>query len=214
VKTISLTVWLDQVLSPRARLAVIGAGGFLLVALFFPLWEITMFAQMFPEGIRMWIYPYKLVGGNGGADLQGINILNHYIGMREIRAQDFPEMKFIPFALGLFFLLGLRTAVFARVHQLVDLLVLFLYFGLFSLGAFFYRMYTFGHQLSPEAAFKVPPFTPPIFGHQHIANFDVYSYPGLGTYLLAAYGLLLGVLLVIEARRKPPAVPVELEAAA
>ena len=162
----------------------------------------------------MWIYPYKLVGGNGGADLQGINILNHYIGMREIRAQDFPEMKFIPFALGLFFLLGLRTAVFARVHQLVDLLVLFLYFGLFSLGAFFYRMYTFGHQLSPEAAFKVPPFTPPIFGHQHIANFDVYSYPGLGTYLLGAYGLLLGVLLVIEARRKPPAVPVELEAAA
>jgi copper chaperone NosL len=202
----SLTVWLDQVLSPRARLLVLGAGGLLLIALFFPLWEITMFAQMFPEGIRMWIYPYKLVGGNAGADLQGINILNHYIGMREIRAQDFPEMKFIPFALGLFFLLGLRTAVFARVHQLVDLLVLFIYFGLFSLGAFYYRMYAFGHQLSPEAAIKVAPFTPPVFGHQHIANFDVYSYPGPGTYMLGAYGLLLGVLLVMEARRRVPVV--------
>jgi hypothetical protein len=163
-----------------------------------------MLAQQFPEGIRMSIFAHKLVGGNGGADLQGINILNHYIGMREIRAQDFPEMKFIPFALGLFFLLGLRTAVFARVHQLVDLLVLFIYFGLFSLAAFYYRMYTFGHQLSPEAAFKVPPFTPPVFGHQHIANFDVYSYPGLGTYLLGAYALVLGVLLVLETRRKAP----------
>ena len=201
----SLTLWLDRVLSHRARLAVLGAGGFLLIALFFPLWEITMFAQQFPEGIRMSIFAHKLVGGNGGADLQGINILNHYIGMREIRAQDFPEMKFIPFALGLFFLLGLRTAAFARVHQLMDLLMLFFYFGLFSLVAFYYRMYTFGHQLSPEAPFKVPPFTPPIFGHQHIANFDVYSYPGLGTYLLGAYALVLGVLLVIEARRKPPA---------
>jgi hypothetical protein len=211
----SLPEWLDQVLSPRARLAVLGAGAFLLIAVFFPLWEITMFAQMFPEGIRMWIYPYKLVGGNGGADLQGINILNHYIGMREIRAQDFPEMKFIPFALGLFFLLGVRTAVFARVHQLVDLLVLFIYFGLFSLGSFYYRMYTFGHQLSPEAPIKVAPFTPPVFGHQHIANFDVYSYPGPGTYLLAAYALVLFSLLVVEARRKASAaVPVKRVAAA
>jgi hypothetical protein len=122
--------------------------------------------------------------------------------MREIRAQDFPEMKFIPFALGLFLLLGLRTAVFARLHQLVDLLVLFIYFGLFSLGAFYYRMYTFGHQLSPEAPIKVAPFTPPVFGHQHIANFDVYSYPGPGTYLLGAYALVLCILLVVEARRK------------
>jgi hypothetical protein len=211
----TLTAWLDQVLSPRTRLLVLGAGGILLIALFFPLWEITMFAQMFPEGIRMWIYPYKLVGGNGGADLQGINILNHYIGMAEIRVQDFPEMKFIPFALGLFFLLGLRTAVFARVHQLVDLLVLFIYFGLFSLGAFYYRMYTFGHQLSPEAPIRVPPFTPPVFGHQHIANFDVYSYPGPGTYLLAGYALVLGALLLIESRRKAPAaVSVQRSAAA
>jgi copper chaperone NosL len=209
-----LTAWLEQVLSPRARLAVLGAGIFLVIALFFSLWEITMFAQMFPEGIRMWIYPHKLVGGKGGADLQGINILNHYIGMAEIRAQDFPEMKFIPFALGLFFLLGLRTAVFGRVHQLVDLLVLFTYFGLFSLGAFYYRMYTFGHQLSPEAAIKVAPFTPPVLGHQHIANFDVYSYPGPGTYLLCIYALLLGTTLIVEARRERRAVSIRQEAAA
>ena len=161
-----------------------------------------MFAQMFPEGIRMSIFAHKLVGGNNGADLQGINILNHYIGMREIRAQDFPEMKFIPFALGFFFLLGLRTAVFGRIHQVVDSLVLFTYFGLFSLAAFYYRMYTFGHELSPEAPIKVAPFTPPVFGHQHIANFDVYSYPGAGTYLLGGYALILAGVLLLEARRK------------
>jgi len=198
----TLVTWLDQPLSTRGRVLIAAAGVLLLVALFYPLWEITMFAQMFPEGIRMWIYPYKLVGGNGGADLQGINILNHYIGMREIRAADFPEMKFIPFALGFFVLLGFRAAVFGRVHQLVDLLVLFTYFGLFSLGAFYYRMYTFGHQLSPEAPVKVAPFTPPVFGHQHIANFDVYSYPGPATYLLGGYVLALAVTLVLAAREE------------
>lgn len=197
----SLTSWLDQVLSPRARLAVLGAGLFLVVALFFPLWQITMFANQFPEGIRLSIYAYKLVGGNGGADLQGINILNHYIGMRDIRAADFVEMKFIPFAVGVFFLIGLRTAVFARVRDLVDLTVLFLYFAAFSFGVFWYRMYTYGHQLDPEAAIKVQPFTPPLLGHQHIANFDVYSTPGPGTVLLTTFTLALVTVLVIEARR-------------
>ena len=201
----SLAGWLEQTLSSRARLAVLGAGTLLVIALFFPLWRITMFANQFPDGIRLSIYAYKLVGGNGGADLQGINILNHYIGMHEIQAADFVEMKFIPFALGVFLLLGLRTAVFAKVRDLVDLTVLFIYFSAFSFGVFWYRMYSYGHQLSPDAPIKVAPFTPPVLGHQHIANFDVYSTPGVGTVLLVAFALGLVTLLVLTARRGPVA---------
>ena len=196
-----LVNWLSQVLSSRARFAVLGAGALLVLALFFPLWKITMFANQFPEGLRLSIYAHQLVGGNGGNDLQGINILNHYIGMHEIQAADFVEMKFIPFVLGIFLLLGLRTAVFARVGNVVDLTVLFVYFAAFSFGVFAYRMYTYGHHLSPEAPIKVPGFTPPIFGHQRIANFDVYSYPGMGTFLLGAFGLAMIAVLVLEARR-------------
>ncbi|HET8713587.1 MAG TPA: hypothetical protein VFM23_07885 [Gemmatimonadales bacterium] len=197
----TLARWLSQVLSSRARLAVLGAGVLLLLAPLFPLWKITMFANQFPEGLRLSIYAHQLVGGNGGADLQGINILNHYIGMREIHAADFVEMKFIPFVLGLFLLLGLRTAVFARVGNVVDLLVLFTYFSLFSLGAFAYRMHSYGHQLSADAPIKVEGFTPPVFGHQRIANFDVYSYPGLGSLMLALFGLCLLAVLLFEVRR-------------
>lgn len=197
----SVVGWLGQVLSSRARFAVLGAGALLILALFFPLWKITMFANQFPEGLRLSIYAHQLVGGNGGADLQGINILNHYIGMHEIQAADFVEMKFIPFVLGIFVLLGIRTAVFARVGNVVDLVVLFGYFAVFSFAVFAYRMYTYGHQLNPEAPIKVVSFTPPIFGHQRIANFDVYSYPGLGTFLVAAFGLALIAVLIVETRK-------------
>jgi hypothetical protein len=197
----SLVGWLGQVLSRRARFAVLGAGVLLILALFFPLWKITMFANQFPEGLRLSIYAHQLVGGNGGTDLQGINILNHYIGMRELQAEDFLEMKFIPFVLGIFLLLGLRTAVFARFGNVVDLTVLFVYFAVFSFGTFAFRMYTYGHHLNPEAPIKVPGFTPPVFGHQHIANFDVYSYPGPGTFLLGAFGVALIVVLFFETRR-------------
>jgi hypothetical protein len=197
----TLVGWLSQVLSSRARFAVLGAGVLLIVALFFPLWKITMFANQFPEGLRLSIYAHQLVGGNGGADLQGINILNHYIGMREIHAADFVEMRFIPFVLGIFLLLGLRTAVFARVGNVVDLLVLFGYFSAFSLTVFAYRMYSYGHQLDPAAPIKVPGFTPPILGHQRIANFDVYSYPGVGSLLLGAFVIALLAILFFEIRR-------------
>lgn len=197
-----LTEWLNAELSPRARLAVLGAGLLLLGAALLPLWQMTMFAGMFPEGLRLQIFSWKIVGGNNGADLQGINILNHYIGMREIHAADFVEMKFIPFAFGAFFLLGVRAALFARVRDLIDLTVLFLYFGVFSFATFAYRMYTYGHELAPEAPVKVAPFTPPILGHQHIANFDVYSFPAGGSYFVFAYGLVLVGVLLLEARRQ------------
>ena len=198
----SLSTWLQQgTLRPRVRAALAGAAAVLLAAVWFPLWTITMFAGQFPEGIRMSVFAHKLVGGNNGADIQSINILNHYIGMQEIHAASFPEMKWIPFALGLFLLLSLRTAVFGKVSQLVDLLVLFTYFGLFSLGTFWYRLYTFGHRLSPDAPVTVEPFTPPVFGHQRIANFDVYSYPGPTTCALGVFALVLGSLLFLEWRR-------------
>jgi hypothetical protein len=196
-----LTRWLDQVLSLRARLAVLGAGVLLPIAALFPLWRITMLANQFPEGLRLSIFSYKLVGGSNGADLEGINILNHYIGMRDIAAADFVEMKFIPFALGVFFLLSLRTVLFARVRDLVDLVVLLMYFSLFSFGAFWYRMHSYGHHLNPEAPIKVAPFTPPLFGHQHLANFDIYSFPGVGSFLLLAAAASLLAVLVLDARR-------------
>ena len=91
--------------------------------------------------------------------------------------------------------------VFARVGNVVDMLVLFCYFSLFSLGTFAYRMYSYGHQLSAEAPIKVPGFTPPVFGHQRIANFDVYSYPGLGSLLLGLFVVALAAVLFFEVRR-------------
>jgi hypothetical protein len=48
----------------------------------------------------------------------------------------------------------------------------------------------------------VAPFTPPVFGHQHIANFEVYSYPGSGTYILGGYALILAVTLAVEGRKE------------
>ena len=54
-------------------------------------------------------------------------------------------------------------------------------------------MYSYGHNLAPTAAVKVAPFMPPMFGYKQLANFEVYSYPALGSYALAAAALCLVV---------------------
>lgn len=161
-----------------------------------PLWNLTMFAPQYPDGLRLDIYGYKLVGANNGQDIKEINVLNHYIGMRDIAAEDFTEFKWMPFVVGALALLFLRAAVLGRMVHLVDAFVLYVYFGAFSLWSFAFKMYSYGHNLSPSAAVRVAPFTPPLFGHRKIANFDVYSYPKTAAYLLliAAALLLLGIV--------------------
>jgi hypothetical protein len=36
---------------------------------------------------------------------------------------------------------------------------------------------------------------PPLFGYKKLANFEVYSYPGLGSYALAIVALVLAAAL-------------------
>jgi len=105
--------------------------------------------------------------------------------------ESFTEFKWMPFVIGALGLLILRAAVHGTVAALVDVTMLFVYFGGFSLWSFGYKLYRYGHDLAPTAAVQVPPFMPPMFGYRQIANFEVYSYPRPGTYAMAAVVLLL-----------------------
>jgi hypothetical protein len=179
-----------------ARLMLLAAAALLVATFVFPLWNLTMFAPQYPEGLRLDIYCYTLAGGNHGQDVKEINVLNHYIGMQDLENESFTEFKWMPFALGAIGLLMLRAIVHGTVVALVDVTMLFVYFGGFSLWSFAYKLYRYGHDLSPTAAVEVPPFMPPMFGYQQIANFEVYSYPRPGTYAMIAVAVLLAGALV------------------
>lgn len=169
-----------------------------------PLWRISLVAPQYAEGLTLDMYAYQIVAGNGGQDLAEINTLNHYIGMKPIAQADFLEMKVIPFAIGVFALLGLRAVMVGRNMNLVDLGVLFLYFGTFSLGSFAWRLYSYGHHLDPRAPMTIEPFMPVVIGSQQIANFVQTSLPLAGTFCMGAFllcVLLAGWQSVREARR-------------
>src|SRR5215207_2619082 len=182
---------LDRPVSLTGRVLLLAAIGALLGGAVLPLWRISLVAPQYAEGLTLDMYAYQIVAGNGGQDLAEINTLNHYIGMKPIAQADFLEMKLLPFAIGAFSLLALRAATVGRVLSLVDLAVLFCYFGAFSLGSFAYRLYSYGHHLDPHAPMKIKPFMPVVFGSQQIANFQQTSLPLAGTACMAAFLVLV-----------------------
>jgi copper chaperone NosL len=190
----------------RERGLIVLAALLLAAVYVLPLWNMTMFAPQYPDGLRMDIYSYKLEGGRQGQDIKEINLLNHYIGMKDLATEDFTEFKWMPFVVGAIALLILRAAAHGRMMDLVDVSVLYLYFGAFSLWSFAYKLYSYGHSLAPTAAVKVAPFMPPLFGYKKLANFEVYSYPAAGTYVLTAVVVLLLVTVFLAWRDDEPAV--------
>jgi len=199
-----LTKTLDTPLTPVSRLLVLLAALALIPTFVVPLWQMTFYAQQYPEGLELFIYSYDLVGGNGGNDLTEINVLNHYIGMAELRPSDFTELKWIPLVIGLLGILTLRAAAIGTLRSVVDVIVISIYFGGFSLWSFWYKLSYYGRNLDPKASVQVEPFMPPMFGYKLVGQFDVWSYPTLGTYLFLVFGVFCvgGVFLTWRKKKQ------------
>jgi copper chaperone NosL len=192
---------LDQPLSFGSRVLVFLAALALIPTFVVPLWHMYFVAQQYPEGLELFIYSHDLVGGNDGNDLTEINVLNHYIGMAELKPTEFTELKWIPLVIGLIGVLSLRAATIGNLRSVVDVLVVSIYFGGFSLWSFWYKMNYYGSNLDSRASVQVEPFMPPVFGHKAVGQFDVWSYPALGSYLFLVFGLcLLGAVYVTSRR--------------
>jgi len=196
-----ITTGLDTNLTFGSRVLVFLAALILIPTFVVPLWHMHFVAQQYPEGLELYIYSHDLVGGNKGNDLTEINVLNHYIGMAELKPTDFTELKWIPLVIGLIGVLTLRSATLGNLRTVVDIMVISLYFGGFSLWSFWYKLNFYGENLDPRASVQVEPFMPPIFGYKQVGQFDVWSYPALGTYLFLLFGALLTGALLLTWRK-------------
>jgi len=187
--------FLARPLNLWSRLLLLLAAATIVTSLFFPLWRMHLVAPQYSDGLDLYIFSYKIVGGGlNGQHLVEINNLNHYIGMKPIQQADFLEMRWMPFVFGLIILMILRSVVFGEMSNVVDLFAVYVYFGVFSIGSFWYRLYEYGHNLDPHAPMRIKPFTPLLVGVKQIANFREYSFPQAGAYLLC-----LSVLLILVA---------------
>lgn len=181
-----------------SRLLIALASVSMTAVFFLPVWFIFLIAPQYPEGLTMQIWLTKL---SGQVDI--INGLNHYIGMKHINETMFPEFGYMVYVLGAFIAYGLIVALVGSRKLLFSLLLLTLGMAGAALYDFYKWGYDYGHNLDPKAAIKVPGLTyqPPVVGHKTLLNFDAYSYPDAGGWIVVGAGLVFILVYVLETVR-------------
>ena len=180
-----------------SRILVALAALLLLLVFAFPLWRYDLGAPQYPEGLSMTIWAHKI-----GGQVQLVNQLNHYIGMQEIAPDSLPELRWMPWIVGALVAGGLAVAAFGRFSWLVAWFGLLAVLGVLGLADFYWWLYDYGTNLSPDAPITLPPFVPPIIGTKALANFEVTTYPDRGGLAAFAAGLLGLVAVALEWRRR------------
>lgn len=186
-------------MKPVSRWVVLACAICMIGSLVFPFWKITLVAPQYPEGLEMFIYPD---GVKGQVDL--INGLNHYIGMKTIVNQDFPEFRFLLYWLGFLVLAGFITFLVNKLKWLWVWVMMLLATGITGVIDFWRWEYDYGHHLDPHAAIKIPGVTyqPPLFGYKQLLNFIAGSFPASGGYMIIIPGILLVGIAVLERRNQ------------
>lgn len=167
----------------------------LVMVLFFPIWKIELTAPQYPEGLSLQIFAGKL-----GGDVDIINGLNHYIGMRTLHANDFIEFTLLPYFIIFFAVLVFVTAISNRKSMLYFTTVLFVVFCIAAMFDFWRWEYDYGHNLNAEAPIRVPgmAYQPPLLGYKQLLNFGAFSIPDIGGWIFIAAAALLVLCMLFQ----------------
>ena len=182
-------------------------GALLLGGLFlWPLWNITLEAPQYPEPIGMDIHINKFEDANPN-DIKNINIMNHYVGMKDI-PETIPEFSIFPkVAIGMI-ILGVIVAFIGKRSLYITWFSMMMVLGTIAMYDFYMWEYDYGHDLKETAAIKFTDedgqpmaYQPPLIGSKLILNFRAISMPRLGAYLMFL-GMLLSVVAFVKAKKE------------
>ncbi len=162
---------------------------------FVPLWNISLEAPQYPEGLGMQIWLNKITG-----DLNTINGLNHYIGMKTIQPDSITELKYMPYIIGFIILAGFMVFIFNKRKLLLSWIILIIITGIAGMYDFWKWEYDYGHNLDPTAAIIVPGmnYQPPLIGSKQLLNFTATSMPDQGGIIVFAVGVSAILILLYE----------------
>lgn len=178
-------------------------GSALLLGLFiYPLWNIQLEAPQYPDPLGMNIY-ISGIQGEEEFDIQNIDGINHYIGMKKIPTPaEMWEFNVFPLVIGGMAALGILLGIlgFLKVigpNWFLGWLILMTVLGVLGMIDFNNWLTDYGTDLDPKAIMKLTDpegnplsYKPPLLGSQKILNFTAHSYPKAGAYLMFA-GMLL-----------------------
>lgn len=208
---------IQQIIGPRApaeeltahrmrylwpALCLAGAAVLIIISIFLPYWSLVLHAPQYPKGLVVHAYINHLTG-----DVQEIDSLNHYIGMRPLNEAAQLERSISIFAISALALLVLAAVFIHSPWSALLSLPAVLLPPVFLADLYFWLSH-FGQNLDPNAALSnsVQPFTPTILGEGVIGQFRTVAYADFGLLLASAASLLILAGLYLQRRAYKPLV--------
>lgn len=188
-------------MNKKERLQTIIAALILIGVFLFPIWKIDLQAPQYPEGIGLRIWVNQITGFNE-FDLNNINKLNHYIGMKEIVPSSIPELKIMPYIVLFLIAFGILVSILKNKRFLTIWLSLIIILMIAGLYDFYIWGYDYGHNLNPNAPIKVPgmSYQPPLLGSKQLLNMKSISLPDIGSYFIGI-SFLLGSYVLFNKKK-------------
>ena len=172
-------------MNTKSKTLMVVASLLLLLLFVSPLWKISLFAPQYPDGLKMYLNIDGISDGETN-DIANINIMNHYVGMKQIHEDDFKEFTYMPYIVVGLIVLGLLVTLIKKRSLILGWLVCIAVLGVLGLYIFYMWEYDYGHNLDPRAPIKIPgaAYQPPLIGTKKILNFTVHSYPHIGAFVI------------------------------
>lgn len=182
----------------------------LVSTVFLPMWRMRLHAPQYPKGLEVQAYLNHLEG-----DVEEIDGLNHYIGMRPLGdAAQLERTISIYAVVGLSLLIA--SAIFVHTKWAAALTLPALLFPAVFLADLAFWLHAWGTHLDPAAPLSsaIDPFVPPLLGEGKVGQFRTVALPGTGLYVASVASLLIIVGLYLHRRAYKPLVDREAAAAA
>ncbi len=162
------------------------AAALLVTAFFLPLWKMTLLAPQYPDDIHLTAYGTDMTG-----DLQEINSLNHYAGVKPIEPENVRELDLFPFLLFGFVAVILVAAFLQRRSLRWAVVTVAWGFPIGFLADLQYWLWNYGHDLNEDAPLYPGPFTPKVLGGTKVVNFHSETMVTWGYWCMIAAALLV-----------------------
>ncbi|MBI4971039.1 MAG: nitrous oxide reductase family maturation protein NosD [Candidatus Omnitrophica bacterium] len=166
----------------------------LLFSLVFPYWKIHVIAPQYPKGLNISIFVNHLEG-----DVQEIDMLNHYIGMKMLGKAAQIERSVAIAGISTI-TLSLLVALFLRRRWSILFILPAIFFpSIFALDLFLW-LRDYGLHLDPHAPLSssIKPFVPTLFGKGIIGQFKSISSFEIGFYFSVLAALLASVASILR----------------
>lgn len=176
------------------------AAVFLIISIFLPYWKMTLHAPQYPGGLHIQLYVNHVTG-----DVDEIDGLNHYIGMRSMK-----DAAPLERSLSIIIILGIVLLVLSAIYIHSPVAAFFSFpaflFPAIFLGDLYFWMRNFGLNLDPKAPLSsaIKPFVPPVLGTGTVGQFRTVATWEIGLYLSIFASILIIIGLYFHRKAYKP----------